>query len=208
MIGAAAYFCVCLKKNKQTAKQIAVLCGVCAGLFAAAYLLVFLTEPLLSAERQKGFFTFEYYLTLCYFCGLIFVSSFFHKYGEHFFSIIAQGLIVFAFFSRIGCFFAGCCRGNDLGFGTSYIVILELLFSIVAFTVFFIAKPKYQLPVYLLAYSVFRFLTEFLRENEGIKTVAGLNMRQFIALIVIVSVVSGLICFTNAKNMKKENSAE
>lgn len=89
---------------------------------------------------------------------------------------------------RIGCFFAGCCYGIEtdsfLGMhfphlngyaSTDGIKVLptnlyEAIFlaGLFAVTVWLcLKKPKWNMPVYVTAYGVFRFIIEFFRGDDG-----------------------------------------
>lgn len=83
-------------------------------------------------------------------------------------------------FGRIGCFLAGCCYGKEttMWYGI-YFPILEkkviptqlfeaiflFILTIVLIFITFRLKFKYTFNIYLLSYSIFRFLIEFLRDD-------------------------------------------
>lgn len=121
-------------------------------------------------------------------------------------------------FARIGCFFAGCCYGiesefgfaaqnNELtGIGSVRRFPVQLLESLENFTValvmlLLIKKKKlgsYLFYIYLIIYSILRFINEFLRGDEIRGFVLGLSTSQFISIIIFAVVGAALI-------IKKQN---
>ena len=127
-------------------------------------------------------------------------------------------------FARIGCFFAGCCYGieSKLGFSANDSAItdigsvrrfpVQLLESVENFTivlVIFILIKKKKLSsclfyLYLIIYSVLRFINEFLRGDKIRGFIFGLSTSQFISIIIFVAVSVGLII----KKQKRRNLSE
>ena len=110
-------------------------------------------------------------------------------------------------FGRIGCLFAGCCHGAEMGgfpgiwmnpngedpgyyFPTQ---LVEALFLFIMFGVclwLYLKKNyKHNLSLYLLSYGVFRFFIEFARADERGAFVAGLSPSQFWSIIMVVASV-------------------
>lgn len=90
------------------------------------------------------------------------------------FDIFTISLIETLFFARINCFFGGCCEGIFLSWLNFNFPSreLELLFYLI-FVILFadkIFKNKSNgkvYPIYLIAYGIFRFFVEFLRQSES-----------------------------------------
>ena len=101
------------------------------------------------------------------------------------------------FFSKIGCFFGGCCRGIPWEYGLPNFRTgikefpVQLLEALVAFLIFvFLSKCGKKLktgtafPTYVILYSASRFVTEFLRVENPI--FMGLKMYQILCLIGLI----------------------
>jgi phosphatidylglycerol:prolipoprotein diacylglycerol transferase len=100
---------------------------------------------------------------------------------------------------RIGCLTAGCCRGLPYdgwcamrgvdGLPRYPAQLIEIIFQ-VAIGIFFIIAVKRRwlfgrlFSFYLVAYGIFRFLTEFIRETP--KWYGGLSGYQLLSLVMIV----------------------
>ncbi len=104
-------------------------------------------------------------------------------------------------FGRVGCFFAGCCYGKPtdcfLGIrfpGMSQKVhptqLYEALFLFALFAVNYLLvwkkDFKHGMSLYLIAYGVFRFCLEFLRDDHRGSLVAGLTPSQFWSIGMVV----------------------
>lgn len=104
-------------------------------------------------------------------------------------------------FGRIGCFFAGCCYGKptDSWFGVKFpdlpgkvhptqlyeAIFLFILFGVLTLLLFR-KKGRYTFSVYLTAYGIFRFLIEFLRDDERGAFIANLSPSQFWSILLII----------------------
>lgn len=103
---------------------------------------------------------------------------------------------------RIGCLTAGCCHGaltdawygiemhGDLGFAKYVPVqLFEAMFLAALFVCLILrarAKKGYVLPIYLIAYGVWRFFAEFLRRDyRGTTIVSSLTPSQLTAVILV-----------------------
>jgi prolipoprotein diacylglyceryltransferase len=117
------------------------------------------------------------------------------KTGDTFALPLALALAV----GRWGCFFNGCCAGRetdlpwacDFGDGVSrhptqayeslfHLAIAGVLLGLMARRLF----RTHRLQLYLIAYGVFRFLTEYLRPEP--EWFAGLTFYQWVAAVLIV----------------------
>lgn len=101
---------------------------------------------------------------------------------------------------RVGCFFAGCCHGNETdawygiympAAGTTVVPtqLLEALFlaALCAFLIFrALHGARDGFPLYMTVYGVFRFFFEYLRgDYRGASPVWFLTPSQFIALLMV-----------------------
>ncbi len=108
-------------------------------------------------------------------------------------------------FGRVGCFFAGCCYGKETDFflgiqfpGMSHKVhptqLYEAIFLFALFAVcFFLAVKKdfkHNLSLYLIVYGVFRFLIEFLRDDDRGSFIGALSPSQFWSIMLVVGGVA------------------
>ena len=112
-------------------------------------------------------------------------------------------------FGRVGCFFAGCCHGKptDSIFGVAFpgytggvkvhptqlyeAIFLFLMFAVCTYLLFRF-NFKHNMSVYLVAYGLFRFFIEFVRDDERGELVAGITPSQFWSILMILSGV-GLV---------------
>ena len=108
-------------------------------------------------------------------------------------------------FGRIGCFFAGCCHGAETdawygiymyasSFGKYAKVVpthlFEAIFLFALFAICFILlwkkKFRYNLSVYLIAYGIFRFFIEYLRNDDRGGFIPGISPSQFWSILMVV----------------------
>lgn len=106
-------------------------------------------------------------------------------------------------FGRVGCFFAGCCYGKptDSFLGVQFpnlpgpvhatqlyeAAFLFALFGI-SFWLYMKKDFKQNLSLYLFAYGIFRFLIEFLRDDDR-GQLLGLPPSQFWAIVMVAASV-------------------
>lgn len=122
---------------------------------------------------------------------------------------IAPCCIVIAHaFGRIGCFFAGCCGGRAadpsdtfyflaMRFPNQGLVyptqLFEAIFLFILFGILLLLvlkkNFKYGFSIYLFAYGVWRFLIEFLRDDDRGAFIPGLTPSQFWSIIMIIGAV-------------------
>lgn len=137
------------------------------------------------------------------------------------------GLALAQGFGRIGCFFAGCCYGAETtspigvkfpkgslapaGIDLHPTQIYSSIFDfLLGFLLLYYSKKEKQLGkvtgLYLIIYSIGRFLVEFLRNDER-GSVGVLSTSQFIAIFTLAL---GIIIFNNRKIFKgaKKNIEE
>lgn len=138
--------------------------------------------------------------------------------------IITPFIPLFHFFGRIGCFLSGCCYGIESKFGFLYthslvepangvvrfpVQLLEALCNFILFLVLYRLQKKkkcydYLLPLYLIIYSVLRFLLEFLRGDYYRGFLFGLSTSQIISILIfIITTIYIVVKKVNAKNQKR-----
>ena len=104
-------------------------------------------------------------------------------------------------FGRIGCFFGGCCYGKptDSFLGVKFpelpgpvhptqlyeAAFLFALFGVLSYLLL-TRKAKYNFPIYLIGYGVFRFLIEFLRDDPRGKLLGVVTPSQFWSLVMVL----------------------
>ena len=141
--------------------------------------------------------------------------------------ITVPGLAIAQGFGRIGCFLAGCCYGaettsplgvvfpeNSLAPSGIHIHPTQIYSSIFDFLLGFILlyyskkqrKNGKVMGLYLIIYSIGRFIVEFLRDDSR-GNVGVLSTSQFIAIFTLVL---GIVIFNNHKIFKgaKKNIEE
>jgi len=109
-------------------------------------------------------------------------------------NVIAPSVALGMAIGRIGCFLNGCCYGIvapwgfDFGDGLPRLPtqLFESAFHLIAFVLLVYYSGKVKTPgilfkLYLLAYFVFRFLTEFIRENPMV--CCGMTVYQIICVL-------------------------
>lgn len=133
-------------------------------------------------------------------------------------SVIPCSILIGHAFGRIGCFFAGCCYGKPTN---SFLGVLfpghvvkvhptqlyEAAFLLILFAIcsFLILKFrfKHNMSVYLIAYGIFRFSLEFLRDDDRGQLVAGVSPSQFWSLLMVAMGI-GLVFLVNYFSKKRE----
>ena len=120
-------------------------------------------------------------------------------------NIAAASISVAHAFGRIGCLMAGCCHGKvtDAWYGIymetvgERVVPIQLfeaifLFLLFAFFLWRIFNNKiYNLPIYMGAYGIWRFIIEEFRDDyRGSTLVDGVTPSQLIALLMLVGAVA------------------
>lgn len=139
---------------------------------------------------------------------------------------LAIAIPIFHCFGRIGCFFAGCCYGvtcnNILAVSYTNIVngtivtanrlpiqLIEATENIIIFIVLcvlskLIRRKGLVLPIYLLLYSIIRFINESFRADWNRAMFGGISMSQIISVILLITSVAILIYNSKSKE-KLEN---
>lgn len=111
-------------------------------------------------------------------------------------------------FGRIGCFMHGCCYGKptDAWYGIKFIttstkVIPTNLFEaiilfVLAGILLFLALKKwgyFNFPIYMIVYSIWRFLIEFVRGDYRGSFIPGLSPSQFWSILLFLGGITYLV---------------
>ena len=134
---------------------------------------------------------------------------------------IASVCIVIAHaFGRVGCFFAGCCYGKatDSWLGVKFpnleykvlpTNLFEAIFLFILLGILillFVKKVyKYNFPIYLISYGIWRFFIEFFRGDFRGTFILGISPSQFWSIVMCAIGIS-LIFFIKYKT-KNNNDA-
>lgn len=117
-------------------------------------------------------------------------------------SMIPCAILIAHAFGRVGCFFAGCCYGKptdsflgvqfpDLDVPVHPTQLYEAAFLFLLFAVCFylVMKKdfKHNMSVYLIAYGIFRFCIEFLRDDARGKFIGPISPSQFWSVLMVVA---------------------
>ena len=104
-------------------------------------------------------------------------------------------------FGRLGCMFAGCCHGHVTHewYGIwneglhAYTVPIQLYEAIFLFTIstvmivlLFAFKFKYNMPLYLVSYGIWRFIIEYFRADYRGDFIPGLSPSQFWSIVMVL----------------------
>ncbi len=103
-------------------------------------------------------------------------------------------------FGRVGCFFAGCCYGKptDSFLGVQFPELSHkvhptqlyeaiFLFALCAICFLLVYKKnfKHNMSLYLIAYGIFRFCIEFLRDDDRGQLIGNLSPSQFWSIAMV-----------------------
>ena len=143
-----------------------------------------------------------------------------------YFDLVMPSIALAQGFGRLGCLLAGCCYGVETGswfhivFHDSALapngvplVPTQILSSVLNFLHFFLLiwfarkkRPAGQVAgLYLICYSIGRFVMEFFRGDLERGNVGALSTSQFISLFLVVA---GLAIFFGAKKYQKEEAED
>jgi len=117
----------------------------------------------------------------------------------------AAAIVIAHSLGRIGCLMAGCCHGSIteswcgvymVGLNAKVIPIqlFEALFLFALFVLFVVRirhQKSYNMPIYMIAYGVWRFFVEYLRSDDrGSTFVSFLSPSQLTAVLMIIGGVA------------------
>lgn len=119
-------------------------------------------------------------------------------------SIVPCAIMLGGAFGRVGCFCAGCCYGieTDSFWGITFVgmdtpvyptqlfeaIFLFALFGLCSF-LFLKYKFKYNFPLFMFAYGLFRYLIEFIRGDERGALIPGMSPSQFWSILLMAVAV-------------------
>lgn len=125
--------------------------------------------------------------------GAIAVAWYLHDERQKlsdFVNVVMPAIPLAQAFGRIGCFFAGCCYG-DVCITADTILPVQLVEAACNFIIFGVMllvlrnkKRPIGLALYLMMYSVVRFILEFFREDTIRGNVGALSTSQFIGIFL------------------------
>ncbi len=130
-----------------------------------------------------------------------------------------SSIVVAHAFGRLGCLCAGCCHGKQtdawygiaMNGGVKYVpvqlfeaIFLFLLFAFLVWRV--ISKKSYNLPIYMIAYGVWRYIIEFARGDERGETIIKIFTPS--QLIAVIMVVGGIFLFLFEQYYEEKHAAE
>lgn len=150
------------------------------------------------------------------------------KHGAHLLELLpiaACCILVAHGFGRLGCFFGGgCCYGKNFGqtrmpFTVYYrpgngpdavwlypTQLFEAAFLFLGFIVLAVLtvkrKFRHSMEVYMIGYGIFRFLIEFIRDDDRGKFILGLSPAQWQSIIMIIGGIVLLIILRKKYNDK------
>lgn len=121
-------------------------------------------------------------------------------------NMAAPAIPLFHFWARIGCLFAGCCYGIPWPWGVVMqdsaeiirfpVQFVESICNLVIFVIVIFVEKKsksydHNISIYLILYSVCRFILEFFRGDEvrGI-WMFGLSTAQIISVLIVGFIVT------------------
>ena len=119
-------------------------------------------------------------------------------------------------FGRLGCLMAGCCYGAkcdawyciemvNLGYKVVPVQLFEAIYLIglsVVFLLLFKREKKYLMPAYMMAYALWRFVAEILRNDYRGETVVDfLTPSQFVSVLLLAGglLLLGIELFVDRK---------
>lgn len=198
------YRSVKFEKYSIPFKDFLILCGLCGAGCLIGSRIVFLLTQISSLIED---FSFQRLLNMTLFGGYVFYGGLlgalggawlFSKIKKYYISdvmdFVVPAFVLFHAFGRIGCFMSGCCYGFKLreqfvfgGLHLNYFP-LQLVESTFEFIMFFVLSKVgdgKKLKVYLLSYSVFRFLNEFFRGDAVRGVWFGISTSQIISVMII-----------------------
>ncbi len=140
----------------------------------------------------------------------------------------APAIALFHFYGRLGCFMGGCCYGVESEYGITFtnslaesangvprvpVQLYEAALELVVFFVLWLLLDKGAfkgrlLSVYLIAYSVGRFILEFWRGDEYRGFLFGLSTSQLISIpVFLLSALYFIFAPKAKKDVVNENAA-
>lgn len=100
--------------------------------------------------------------------------------------IIAVSIPLFHAFGRVGCFISGCCGG------VIPVQLIEASFNLCLFIVLLFSRNKLKgilLPLYLISYSIFRFVIEFFRTDDVRGIIGFFSFGQLCSVAIFIGTI-------------------
>ena len=142
-----------------------------------------------------------FFIVIYYVAGRFLFRDQYHKSHLRTVSDMAPACICIAHgFGRLGCLMAGCCYGAkcdawycikmvNLGYKVVPVQLFEAIYLIglsIVFLFLFKKGKKYLMPAYMMAYAVWRFIAEILRNDYRGETVVDfLTPSQLISVLLL-----------------------
>ena len=199
------------KKRFREGEFISLLINACFSI-AGGIIFAVLFQNLYFLIEQGDNYKFSFSMT--FYGGLIggvsiflliYFSIYRKKYGpfllDKILPVAAPMICIAHGIGRIGCFLSGCCYGKETNSiigvqfeGMTHKVIptnlFEAIFLITLSLIFlylvFIDKDKFNFPLYLILYGLWRFIIEFFRGDERGKFIGDLSPSQFWSIIILI----------------------
>ena len=113
---------------------------------------------------------------------------------------IPIGIAIAHAFGRLGCFFGGCCYGAEAEWGLpcagdpytnvvpTQLFEMAFLFILAAVmaVLYFKFKLNYNFSVYLIAYGIWRFAIEYVRDDYRGKFIGNITPSQFWSILMVI----------------------
>jgi len=217
--------------DEDSSFNFAILCGI-SGILGAKLLYIIvefpeiIKEPYTIISDFRNGFVFYGGVFLGVLAGYLYVR--FKKWSFiKTLDLVAPSIPLAQGFGRIGCFFAGCCYGKEtssfLGVELNnspyaphnvHLIPTQLISSIGNFILFGIllwfdknkkTKDGQTGALYLILYSVFRFIVEFFRGDPRGSVAKVLSTSQFICIFVFIA---GIIIMFKMPDIVVEGEVE
>ena len=209
---------LCVKLKHPTQEQVLVMLGCMVFLIVGAKLFGFVSylsfqysdgQPLdfTAALNRSGIVFYGGLLGYLLGLRLLLPRALRHAGGniKTGYDVAATALPLFHGVARLGCYFSHCCYGvvspHFAAFYESRVPtqLIESAFCLVLFVtliVLLLRRPKTRgklLPLYMVTYSVFRFVLEFWRGDAVRGGFWGLSFSQWISVLVWLGLIFWLI---------------
>ena len=196
---------------------LAIAAGLASGvIFQALYNIPARGEFIIDGQTGITFYGglvggVAVFLLVYFVAGKVFYKNYEnpHYHNENFFSMASSAIATVPLahsLGRIGCLTAGCCHGalTDEWYGimmyggegyAKYVPtqLFEAIFLLLLFVFLFFNAyrgGRYNLPIYMSAYGVWRFIIEFVRDDyRGSVGIDAITPSQLIAILMIVGSV-------------------
>ncbi len=157
--------------------------------------------------------------------GVLFYTKFLKKIERSLaFDLLSVAMPLFHVFGRIGCFFGGCCYGKEWSWGFTVhgntlvpeindvvripVQLIEascnlIIFLLILFLYFKLKQRGILIYIYMIIYSVTRFVLEFYRGDEIRGVFFSLSTSQWISITLFLFSIIKLITIKYKDNNKE-----